>query len=164
MLPAHRLSCSSAACSAAPCCAVRCRAAPFGAVPCRAMPCGAVLCRAVRRLDVLRALLHLLFCNARNHSKYHTRYRYYYARFIRITLLIIQNALPALSSAAPCGAVPCGAVPFPAVRWYAMPRRDVFFSHTLVLGIMRSTMYQVPVCACILFFLLSSFDLLSEVV
>ena len=89
------------------------------ALPCSAVLCGAVLCHAVRAMP--HALLYLLF-RARYQSKCHTRYRYYYTRFVRTILALLKpqkgissSAQLSYSSAAPCGAVRCRAF-FPAVR------------------------------------------------
>ena len=47
-------------------------------------------------------------------------------------------------SAAPCGGMRCGAAPCPAVRCCVVLRDNLYFKHTAIPGMKRSTRYQVP--------------------
>ena len=149
--------------------AVPCPAAGCSAAGCRAAPCGAVPCCAV-----MRAVLCVLFraCQALVDEVSSSSKEVFHTRFVRTALLNhiegSQLSSARLGSAqlssviaqqcvAQRRATPCGAVPYPAVRCCAVRRCAVLFFRTH-----RSTKYhaitryQVPVCMCVLVFLLSA--------
>ena len=90
-------------------------------------------------------------------SKFNTTYRYYYTRFVHTRYYVGESKCTPIAQLSP--AIYSSAAQRSAVRCRAV--LGCAFFRTAVLGMKRSTRYQVPVCTCCVLVFLPFLQLIS---